>query len=242
MATIHYLSLEVNCGFARAAIYHNSTKSFGCNARLNINKAERASKFHTLFSNVPTFGIPEGYYEGHGKKRDSKFDNACNKVLDGFKQRWKEKCAKDKYLAEFSPTKWLELERSERQKHTLARCNRCYDKYKHLQEIFPLKPTYIPPPVLTVNTTALQRQGVKPFTRNALSCLDNVYKQQVGTTFTEATVKIRASGLERRRTKHEKRKEKRQIQRQYTLAVNEKFAENATIAFLAEGKSKRQYH
>ena len=26
------------------------------------------------------------------------------------------------------------------------------------------------------------------------------------------------------------------------MAVNEKFAENATIAFLAEGKSKRQYH
>ena len=35
-----------------------------------------------MFSNTPTFGIPEDYYEGHGKKRDSKFDNACNKVLD----------------------------------------------------------------------------------------------------------------------------------------------------------------
>ena len=121
MAAIHYLSLEVNCGFARAAIYHNTPKFVGCNARLNINKAERASKFHTMFSNIPTFGIPEDYYEGHGKKRDSKFDNACNKVLDGFKQKkWKEKGGRDKYLAEFSPRKWLELSNSERQKHTLA--------------------------------------------------------------------------------------------------------------------------
>ena len=77
----------------------------------------------------------------------------------------------------------VELSNSERQKHTLAQCNQYYDKYKHLQEIFPLKPTYIPPPVLMVDTAALQRQGVKPFTRNALSCLDNVYEQQVGTTF-----------------------------------------------------------
>ena len=77
----------------------------------------------------------------------------------------------------------VELSNSERQKHTLAQCNQYYDKYKHLQEIFPLKPTYIPPPVLMVDTAALQRQGVKLFIRNALSCLDNVYEQQVGTTF-----------------------------------------------------------
>ena len=36
-----------------------------------------------------------------GKKNDSKCDNACNKVLDGFKQKWKEEGGKDRYLAEF---------------------------------------------------------------------------------------------------------------------------------------------
>jgi len=100
------------------------------------------------------------------------------------------------------------LSNNEKQKHTLARCDRCHDKYKQLQEEFPLKPTYIPPQVLTVDTVALQRQGVKPFTRNALSCLDNIYRQQVSTTFTEAVAKTRASGLEKRRTKYEKKKGK----------------------------------
>ena len=69
MATIRYLSLEVNCGFARAAIYHNTPKSYGRNARLNVNKAERASKFQATFSGIPTFGIPEDYFEGNGKKK-----------------------------------------------------------------------------------------------------------------------------------------------------------------------------
>ena len=78
MAAIHYLPLEVNCGFACATVYHNTPKFVGCNARLYINKGKWASKFHTMFSNIPTFGIPEDYYERHGKKRDSKFDNACN--------------------------------------------------------------------------------------------------------------------------------------------------------------------
>ena len=84
---------------------------------------------------------------------------------------------------------------------------------------------------MMVDTAMLQHQGVKPFTRNALSCLYNVYEHQVGTTFTDAAVKIHGSGLERRKTK-----QKRQIQRKYRMAVNKKFAENATIAFLSEGK------
>ena len=52
--------------------------------------------------------------------RDSKFDNTHNKVLDGFKPKWKEEGGKDRYLAEFS--KWLVLSNSndEKQKHTLA--------------------------------------------------------------------------------------------------------------------------
>ena len=62
MATIHYLSL------AHATIYHNTSHSVGCNTHLNINKAEWAFKFHIIFSNIPTFGIPEDYYEGDGKK------------------------------------------------------------------------------------------------------------------------------------------------------------------------------
>ena len=70
-----------------------------------------------------------------------------------------------------------------------------------------------------VDTAALQRQGVKPFTRNALSCLDNVYEQQVGTTFTDAAVKIHGSGL-KEGNKTQKKEGKRQIQRKYTMAVN----------------------
>jgi len=59
MATIRYLSLEGNCGFACAAIYHITPKSYGRNAHLNVNKAERVSKVQATVSGIPTYGLPE---------------------------------------------------------------------------------------------------------------------------------------------------------------------------------------
>ncbi len=61
-------------------------------------------------------------------------------------------------------------------------------------------------------------------------------------SFTEAVADDHRSGLQRKMTDHDKRKEKRKAQQNFTKAVNEKFAENAAISLLVEGESKRQYH
>ena len=123
MTCIRLISLEVNCGFARTAIYENSPTTLGCNARTAVSTSLRASNFRAMFSSTASFGLPNlDYYESKGKKNLSQFDRDCDKVLDGFKKKWpgglEDKLA---YLAQFSRTKWSELPIEDKCKHTRAK-------------------------------------------------------------------------------------------------------------------------
>ena len=80
------------------------------------------------------------------------------------------------------------------------------------------------------------------FTSKALSKLNTIYEKEAATSFTDALLRDRSIGLERKKTPYEKKKEKRNIQRELVSKVNESFAENATITLLVEGESKRKYH
>ncbi len=118
----------------------------------------------------------------------------------------------------------------------------CHDKYERVQKTFPLKPTFDPPTTVDVDRSALKRQGVKQFTRKTLQVLNNVYQAEVGTSFTKAVSRDNQTGLQQRMSENAKKKEKRKMQRQFTTAVNQKYAENAAVSLLVEGESKRQYH
>ena len=246
MSAIKYVSLQVNCGFARVSIYINSrkTNNMGCLARKGIDRERRALSFKSQFNGFPGYGIPQDYFEENPSSRLSPFDKACEKILDAFMSKWRHdlEVDRDVYLNRFSEDKWTDLTNIEKQQHTLGNCRRCFELYQIYQQCFPLKPTYQPTPAVCVDRKALQQQGTKKFTRKALSELNKIYAEETNTSFTDALIVDGSIGLERKKSKYEKKKEKRKVQREVVAKVNEKFAEKAAITLLVEGESKRKYH
>ena len=84
--------------------------------------------------------------------------------------------------------------------------------------------------------------GVKKFTTGVLKELNQVYETEASTSFTNAVVSTHSSGLEKKRSKNDKRREKAKFQKEITKRVNEHFAQNAAISMLTECESKRKYH
>lgn len=245
MACIRKPSLTVNCGYARVCIYENSTLSrTGRNARQTFDATERAQTFQTQFSTYQNYSIPDRYFEPKFKDNSSQFDRDSDKIIGGFRMKFRSiySGARDSYLHEFSSMKWSELTDIEKSQHTSSNCTRCFELHKDHQSSFPLTPIYEPKPVVTINEAALQQQGVKAFTAEVLSELNRAYSNAASTSFTDAMLKDKSAQLERKKTKNEKRREKRATQRKITAEVSECFAENAAITLLCEGESKRKYH
>lgn len=246
MACIRKTALLVNCGYARVSIHENSNPGIaGPQARQTINVQHRMNEFASQFSTYPEYGIPSGYFEVNGKDNSSPFDRDSRKILDGIRGKFRSEIGapRDAYVNTFSSKKWSELPDSEKKEHRLSNCTQCFELHEELQASFPLKPVHRPEqPIVTVHTDALQRQGVKAFTTNLLAELDRVYNSEANTSFTDALLKTKTSGLERKKTKEQKRKEKRATHRELTKKVSEHFAEKATITLLVEGESKRKYH
>ena len=246
MACIRRVALIVNCGYARVSIDENSNPGLtGQHARKTIDVSRRMKRFKDQFSTHPDYGIHSSYFDETGKDHCTPFDRDCKKVLDGFSSKFRSDIgvSRESYVAQFSSIKWHELPNAEKSKHTLGNCNRCYELHEDYQRSFPLKPMYEPQtPVVTIDPGALQSQGVQKFTLNVLRELDRVFTNEASTSFTDALVRTKSLRLDRRKTKTEKRKEKRQIEKSITKQVNDFFAEKAAISMLVEGESKRKYH
>jgi hypothetical protein len=85
--------------------------------------------------------------------------------------------------------------------------------------------------------------GVNKFTSGVFTELNRVYDQAgASTSFTDALVRTKSSGLEKKKSTKDKRKEKLEIQKEVIKSVNDHFAENAAISMLTECESKRKYH
>ena len=65
-----------------------------------------------------------------------------------------------------------------------------------------------------------------------------MYVGETSKSFTDALVATKSAGLEKKKSKSEKRKAKREVQRSVMKKVNECFAEKAAITLLTEGESK----
>lgn len=248
MVFIRQPSLIVNCGYARVSIHKNSNPDrTGRNARKNIDVSNRANHFRSQFDGCPSYGIPDGYFEPTGKNNFSQFDRDCNKILDGFLQKFREiGHTRESYLQMFSFVKWSQLPDSEKAKHTLSNCLRCFELHKTYQLSFPMKPTYHPDPdpkpAITLNQEAFQKEGVKTFTRSVLTELNRVFESEASTSFTDALLQDKSLGLERKKTRAEKRREKRNMQKEITKKINKSFAEKAAITMLVENESKKKFH
>ena len=177
MSCIRKVALIINCAYARASIHENSQVGLkGRNARQAIDILERKNNFTSQFGTYTEYAIPDGYFEVGSKDRKSQFDRDCNKILDTFiKFRRDINFPKQSYLSLFSVSQWLKLPESEKKKHTLGNCTRCFELHKDHQSAFPLKPFYQAEPVVILDQDALHRQGVKKFTTNVLSELNRVY-------------------------------------------------------------------
>lgn len=207
------VSLVVNCGYARVSIYQHSypSKLTGRKARKNIDTTERAEKFMAQFQAHSTYGIPDGYFTITGKNNTSQFDHDSSKILDSFSLPFRNDtgATRDAYLEIFSPQKWSELASSEKSKHTLNKCVRCFEMHQIHQQYFPLKPQYHPQPGIQVDTTQLADQGVKTFTTSTVAELNRVYNSEASCSFVKALLKEKSLGLERKKTRTERRRERR---------------------------------
>lgn len=239
-------SLIINCGYARVCIFQNSNPkgTVGRNARQNIDIAQRSDTFKARFSRYPHYGIPNDYFIPTGKDQRSPFDRDSAKILDGFQSKFRNEIgySRESYLQEFSLMKWSNLTSSEKQQHTMSNCMRCFQLAKDHQHYFPLKPVYEPQPVIAVNKDALQHQGIKAFTSNVCSELNSVYSDEAGSSFADSLVQVKSLQLEHKKTKAEKKKEKKHMQKVVTKKISECFSENAALTMLTEGESKRMYH
>lgn len=240
MDCIRRPALIVNCGFARVSIYENSNPGrTGRKARASIDLNDRIEKFKSQFSDYQGYGIPENYFQPTlGKDNLSQFNRDSNKILDGFQLSFLRGHSRDTYLNEFSSLKWSQFPDSEKNEHTLSKCSRCFEQYKECQASFPLKLCYESKnPVINIDWAA---QGLKQFTDTVVSELNDLYKTESTTSFTNALLKNTGLRLEQKKTSTEKQTEKRAMMRAITKEVNQCFAKKASITMLAEGESKRK--
>ena len=84
---------------------------------LTLNKGQRNQ---ALF-NLPTFGIPAGFYTTTTKKTPPLFEICCKGVLDTFRHWNGSKCMKQDYLMTFSYNKWIRLKAEEKARHSLEK-------------------------------------------------------------------------------------------------------------------------
>ena len=85
----------------------------------------------------------------------------------------------------------------------------------------------------------MQQQGVTKFTAKALKEINNVYEEEAGTSFREATVRDKTI---KKKSKYENRKEKRRYKNSSKCEQTVHRKGYYLLSFLAEGESKLKYH
>ena len=80
--TLLQFTLELNCGFARAAVHELTPKTYG---KQMVDKSKRAQDFKQLFADAE-YVFPEAYFEGG--KTGSPFDRDSNTILKIWSKKW----------------------------------------------------------------------------------------------------------------------------------------------------------
>ena len=164
--------------------------------------------------------------------------------------KWVEKCFCGSSAIYCFPDGYFDV-RDKNKQHSLYKCARCFELHQNSQLSFPLKPTYHhnepiitvnQEPIITVNQDTVKKLGIKKFATSVLTELNWVCENEASTSFTDALVSINSSGLEKKKGKRDKRREKVKLQKEFTKKVNDLFAEKAAISMLTECESKRKYH
>ena len=233
---IRYASLTVNCGFARAAIRELTP----CN-RKDLKLDDRATKFHSLYKGYK-FAIPDDYFTYKSeKKSQSQFNRDSEKILKGFATKWHPHNARREYEQHFSIAKWHALSAADKSSHTLSNCTACFTQFYEQQKQFPLKPIFQPSSVLTFDQDMVQQMPEKQLVQATLDQLDQVFQEGYHHSFTEAAIKHGKRQLERKRSKNEKKKERRTLLKKCRDEMTTQLTENTPMMVLAENESLNSY-
>ena len=235
-----FVSLVVNCGFARVGILELSRLPKGVFRTLS-RKRKRAQDFQTLFS---TFTFPSQYFEEDQARKTSLFDRHCEIVIRSCSKKWHPTESRAEYLETFKLSVWRSLSSSLQQKHSYSKCNECGRKYMHLQEKIPFHPCFIPSgDVLNHTTIHDESLSEKQLTQRIFSQLNGSFRERFGHNFSESAVKFcgTSENISQRISKNQKKKEKRKLQRSFRNHLNEQFRENAALSLLSEKESMGSY-
>ena len=142
------ISMKINCGYARTAIRELTLASRAKHGI--IHKPNRSSEIRKLFDR-PTHKIPSVFLNSHNTKW-SPFDKLCEFVGEMFSKKWTSLSKRVGFTSTFSIEKWRAVPECKKSKHTLSKCDACFNKYKQPQRDFPGKPMYIPTqtPIVTL--------------------------------------------------------------------------------------------
>ena len=223
------VSLTVNCGFARAGILQLSYLPKGV-SRTTLHRRKRAEEFQDLFS---SFSLSATYFEEDKVRKVSLFDRHCDKVIKHFSKKWHPTEVKADYVKTFSPSVWTALGFSSKAKHTYSKCTECATKYSNLQKKFPLHPCFTPPDE-TISLSSIIDKSEKETTRTILGKLNVSYEENFGHIFCSSVVKFcsQSENIEEKRSKLDKKKEKRKLQVSIRNNIDSQFRVKAALSYL----------
>jgi hypothetical protein len=228
---IKQTSLSINCAYARVAIRELSKQP----------SEQYVIMFKSLFSEYPGFTLPDSYFTPNTSKVPSQFDRDCARVNKAFSSKWHPTNARVQYESQFSTTKWNSLPADEKHKHSLDNCEACYVQFYQYQKLYPLKPVFEPTSLIHIDENDVQGLKEKEFVKLSLQELDRICLEHYDKTFKESLLKHAKSGIPKKPTATEKKREKRVALRQCCDAINKQFAQTAPTTVLVEDESLRSY-
>ena len=123
-----------------------------------------------------------------GLEIENLFDRDASHIVTAFGKKWHPAGTREEYICTFSKFKWELLLKSLKVKHSLQKCEACYDNYFSFQQLFPEKPIYCREAVVSIDME--QATLEKALTRKVLQDLNHQYHNQFHQSFVDSVVVI----------------------------------------------------
>lgn len=230
------------CGFAKIAALHASKSARSTKKeRENLGGSPRSLELKARYDVF--CDIFQDRQEGFSidmqtfNKRFPALQNAINK--------WdsKKKAEKETYFDTFSVDNWMKLSPSRKQEHCFVNCNGCFQSYAAVQAVFPVKslrlkskaktnPFLVASALNDSNTRAcktLQMKNVMDGAKAIYQTLNPAFEKWSGVPFAVALTKVPEANVERKRSKAEKKKARRDVLRKAKEKTQENWNETSLI-------------
>lgn len=134
---------------------------------------------------------------------------------------------------------WQKLSAVKKRGHSLTNCKGCHLDHSSTQALFPVNSTRLKGkgkenPCLLAKPLAKKvkhasKAAVKEVTKKVYNQLNTVYKKWAGETFAQALCNIPEAEVEKKKTNHVKKQERRNIIRQGKRAIEKKWQDTSFV-------------